>query len=93
MGDEVSGPPAPVERGRLGTVDAEVAEPASARDRLDPAVVKDQDELDLDLIDYGLEEMGESTGEKGEAQLVTGRCNAFPRISGGGWPAAAYVSD
>jgi YebC/PmpR family DNA-binding regulatory protein len=41
--------------------------------RLDPAVVKDQDELELDLIDYGLEEMGESTGEKGEPQLVI-RC-------------------
>ena len=35
--------------------------------RLDPATVKDQDELELDMIDYGLEEMGESTGEKGEA--------------------------
>ena len=41
--------------------------------RLDPASVKDQDELELDLIDYGLEEMGESTGEKGEPQLVI-RC-------------------
>jgi YebC/PmpR family DNA-binding regulatory protein len=41
--------------------------------RLDPATVKDQDELELDLIDHGLEEMGESTGEKGEAQLVI-RC-------------------
>src|ERR1700728_4534594 len=38
--------------------------------RLDPAQVKDQDELELDLIDHGLEEMGESTGEKGEPQLV-----------------------
>src|SRR6202789_3092021 len=38
--------------------------------RLDPAVVKDQDELELDLIDHGLEEMGESTGEKGAPQLV-----------------------
>lgn len=44
--------------------------------RLDPATVKDQDELELDLIDHGLEEMGESTGEKGEPQLVI-RCN-FP---------------
>jgi YebC/PmpR family DNA-binding regulatory protein len=33
----------------------------------------DQDELELDLIDHGLEEMGESTGEKGEPQLVI-RC-------------------
>jgi YebC/PmpR family DNA-binding regulatory protein len=49
--------------------------------RLDPAVVKDQDELELDLIDYGLEEMGESTGEKGEAQLVI-RCafNDFGKL-------------
>ncbi len=30
----------------------------------------DQGELELFLIDHGLEEMGESTGEKGEAQLV-----------------------
>ena len=35
-----------------------------------------QDDLELDLIDHGLEEMGESTGEKGELQLVI-RCN-FP---------------
>jgi len=35
-----------------------------------------QDDLELDLIDHGLEEMGESTGEKGEPQLVV-RCN-FP---------------
>jgi len=41
--------------------------------RLDPAAVKDQDELELDLIDHGLEEMGESIGEKGEPQLVI-RC-------------------
>ena len=40
--------------------------------RLDPAGI-DQDELELDLIDHGLEEMGESTGEKGEPQLVV-RC-------------------
>jgi YebC/PmpR family DNA-binding regulatory protein len=33
----------------------------------------DQDALELDLIDHGLEEMGESTGEKGEKQLVV-RC-------------------
>ncbi len=38
--------------------------------RLDPGSVKDQDELELVLIDYGLEEMGESTGDKGEPQLV-----------------------
>jgi YebC/PmpR family DNA-binding regulatory protein len=41
--------------------------------RMDPSTIKDQDELELDLIDHGLEEMGESTGEKGEAQLVI-RC-------------------
>lgn len=41
--------------------------------RLDLASVKDQDELELDLIDHGLEEMGEGTGEKGEPQLVI-RC-------------------
>jgi transcriptional/translational regulatory protein YebC/TACO1 len=33
----------------------------------------DQEALELELIDHGLEEMGESTGEKGEAQLVV-RC-------------------
>ena len=33
----------------------------------------DQEGLELDLIDHGLEEMGESTGEKGEPQLVI-RC-------------------
>ena len=40
--------------------------------RLSPAGI-DQEELELDLIDHGLEEMGESTGEKGEPQLVL-RC-------------------
>jgi YebC/PmpR family DNA-binding regulatory protein len=40
--------------------------------RLNPAGL-DQDELELELIDHGLEEMGESTGEKGEPQLVL-RC-------------------
>ena len=37
--------------------------------RLNPAGI-DQDDLELHLIDHGLEEMGESTGEKGEPQLV-----------------------
>src|SRR5215510_5412469 len=37
--------------------------------RLNPEGI-DQDDLELYLIDHGLEEMGESTGEKGEAQLV-----------------------
>ena len=40
--------------------------------RLNPQGV-DQDDLELYLIDHGLEEMGESTGEKGEPQLVL-RC-------------------
>jgi YebC/PmpR family DNA-binding regulatory protein len=40
--------------------------------RLDPAGI-DQDTLELDMIDHGLEEMGESVGEKGESQLVL-RC-------------------
>ncbi|MBM5812465.1 MAG: YebC/PmpR family DNA-binding transcriptional regulator [Gammaproteobacteria bacterium] len=40
--------------------------------RLDPAGI-DQDELELDLIDHGLDEMGESSGDKGEPQLVV-RC-------------------
>jgi len=33
----------------------------------------DQDDLELAMIDHGLEEMGESSGEKGEPQLVL-RC-------------------
>ena len=41
--------------------------------RLDPAGI-DQDELELDMIDHGLQEMGESIGDKGEAQLVL-RCD------------------
>ena len=41
--------------------------------RLDPAGI-DQDDLELYLIDHGLDEMGDSTGEKGEPQLVV-RCN------------------
>lgn len=40
--------------------------------RCDPAGI-DPDELELDLIDHGLDEMGEGTGEKGEPQLVI-RC-------------------
>jgi YebC/PmpR family DNA-binding regulatory protein len=40
--------------------------------RLKPEGV-DAETLELDLIDHGLEEMGESTGEKGEPQLVA-RC-------------------
>ena len=40
--------------------------------RLDPAGI-DQDELELAMIDHGLQEMGESTGEKGEPHLVL-RC-------------------
>jgi len=40
--------------------------------RLSPDGI-DQDALELELIDHGLEEMGEGTGEKGEKQLVI-RC-------------------
>src|SRR5690606_26415586 len=43
--------------------------------RLKPEGI-DQDDLELYLIDHGLEEMGESTGEKGEPQIVA-RC-LFP---------------
>jgi transcriptional/translational regulatory protein YebC/TACO1 len=43
--------------------------------RLKPEGI-DADALELELIDHGLEEMGESSGEKGEPQLVV-RC-AFP---------------
>jgi YebC/PmpR family DNA-binding regulatory protein len=45
--------------------------------RLNPEGVV-QDDLELYLIDHGLEEMGESTGEKGEPQIVA-RCN-FPEF-------------
>jgi YebC/PmpR family DNA-binding regulatory protein len=49
--------------------------------RLEPSSVKDQDELELDMIDYGLEEMGDSTGDKGEPQLVIrGAFNDFGRL-------------
>ena len=41
--------------------------------RLDPETVADAEELELDLIDHGLEEMGEGSGEKDEPQLVL-RC-------------------
>jgi len=40
--------------------------------RLNPEGI-DQDDLELYLIDHGLDEMGESVGEKGEPQLVV-RC-------------------
>jgi YebC/PmpR family DNA-binding regulatory protein len=40
--------------------------------RLKPEGI-DQEALELELIDHGLEEMGESTGEKGEPQVVI-RC-------------------
>ena len=40
--------------------------------RLDPKGL-DAEALELDLIDFGLEEMGETTGEKGETQLLV-RC-------------------
>ncbi|MEC7523719.1 MAG: YebC/PmpR family DNA-binding transcriptional regulator [Myxococcota bacterium] len=41
--------------------------------RLNPDDVSDRDELELDLIDHGLEDMGEGTGEKDEPQLIV-RC-------------------
>jgi YebC/PmpR family DNA-binding regulatory protein len=41
--------------------------------RLKPEDIPDQDDLELYLIDYGLDEMGESTGDKGEPQIVA-RC-------------------
>ena len=44
--------------------------------RLSPEGLGDLDALELDLIDHGLEELGEGTGEKGEKQIVI-RC-AFP---------------
>ena len=43
--------------------------------RLDPAGI-DADALELDLIDFGLQELGEGQGEKGEKQLII-RCD-FP---------------
>lgn len=48
--------------------------------RIEPDDV-DEEELELDLIDHGLEEMGDSEGEKGEPQLVI-RCdfNDFGRL-------------
>jgi YebC/PmpR family DNA-binding regulatory protein len=41
--------------------------------RLDPAGIN-QDELELELIDHGLQELGEGIGEKGEKQLIV-RCD------------------
>src|SRR5499427_10354629 len=41
--------------------------------RLKPEDIEDLDDLELYLIDHGLEEMGESTGDKGEPQIVA-RC-------------------
>ena len=41
--------------------------------RLDPEGI-DQDSLELDLIDHGLQELGEGTGEKGEKELII-RCD------------------
>ena len=48
--------------------------------RLHPAGIE-QETLELELIDHGLEEMGESTGEKGEPQLVIrGGFNDFGKL-------------
>jgi len=41
--------------------------------RLKPEDIEDLDDLELYLIDHGLDEMGESTGDKGEPQIVA-RC-------------------
>ncbi|MCB1056414.1 MAG: YebC/PmpR family DNA-binding transcriptional regulator [Acidobacteria bacterium] len=51
--------------------------------RLDPEGI-DAEELELELIDHGLEEMGEGQGEKGEPQLVL-RCafNDFGQLQKG----------
>ena len=48
--------------------------------RLNPAGI-DAEALELDLIDHGLEEMGEGASDKGEPQLVL-RCefNAFGKL-------------
>jgi YebC/PmpR family DNA-binding regulatory protein len=42
--------------------------------RLDASSISDQETLELELIDHGLEEMGESDGEKGGAKIVVIRC-------------------
>ena len=57
------------DHGRRGEVEAE----AHRQGHAIAAEGIAQDDLELDLIDYGLDEMGESTGEKGEPQLVI-RC-------------------
>lgn len=41
--------------------------------RLSPEGLADLDALELELIDHGLEEMGEGTGEKGDRQIIA-RC-------------------
>ena len=50
--------------------------------RLKPEGINRED-LELELIDFGLEELGEGTGEKGEPQLVL-RCafNDFGKLAG-----------
>ncbi len=59
--------------GNMGTTGS-VALHVPAHGRLPPGPEGvDQEALELELIDHGLEEMGESTGEKGEKQLVI-RC-------------------
>lgn len=42
--------------------------------RLSPEGLPAHDELELELIDHGLQELGEGTGEKGEKQIIL-RCN------------------
>ena len=41
--------------------------------RLDPDDIEDREELELELIDHGLEEMGDGSGENGEPRVVV-RC-------------------
>ena len=48
---------------------AQTTATGSASLRLNPAGI-DQDDLELYLIDHGLDEMGEGSGEHGEPQLV-----------------------
>ncbi len=52
--------------------------------RLNPEGLPPLDDLELDLIDHGLEELGEGQGEKGEKQIIL-RCafNDFGRLQAG----------
>lgn len=52
--------------------------------RVKPEDVEDAEELELEMIDHGLEEMGESTNDDGDAVLVL-RCafNEFGTLQAG----------